>query len=114
MISEKERKNREELFKLMQEKPELPVVPMVDGEIAGDDCGRWLGVWGGCNIDKYIIGEERVHFRDDTDWGEIEETLTDGQITYEEYEAATEAEAMAIYAALPWIEAIIVNIDLPD
>lgn len=46
MISEKDRKNREELFKLMQENPELPVVPMVDGEIPGDDCGYWLGSWG--------------------------------------------------------------------
>lgn len=30
MIAEKERKNREELFKLMQKNPDLPVVPMVE------------------------------------------------------------------------------------
>lgn len=46
MITEKERKNREELFKLMQENPDLPVVAMVDGEIPGDDSGYWLGAWG--------------------------------------------------------------------
>lgn len=115
MISEYEKENREELFRLMRENPELPVVPMVDGEIAGDDgCARWLGAWGSAYIGKYITGAERVHFCDGTDWCEIEETLTDGQITYEEYEAATEAEAMAIYTALPWVEAIIVNINLPD
>lgn len=39
MISEKERENRKELFRLMQENPELPIVPMVDGEIPGDDSG---------------------------------------------------------------------------
>lgn len=43
MITEKERKNREELFRLMQENPDLPVVPMVDGEIVADDCGHWRG-----------------------------------------------------------------------
>lgn len=47
MITDKERKNREELaayrrrelFRLMRENPELPVVPMVDWEITGDDNG---------------------------------------------------------------------------
>ncbi len=115
MISEYEKENREELFRLMRENPELPVVPMVDSEIVCDDgYARWRGAFGSAHVGQYIISEECIHFRDDTDWGEIEETLTDGQITYEEYEAATEAEAMAIYAALPWIEAIIVDIDLPD
>ena len=37
--SEQRKKYREELFKLMQENPELPIVPMVDGEIPGDDSG---------------------------------------------------------------------------
>ena len=43
MITEYEKKNREELFRLMRENPELPVVPMVDGEIAFDECGYWMG-----------------------------------------------------------------------
>lgn len=33
MISERERKKREEFFKLMQENPELPVVAMVYSEV---------------------------------------------------------------------------------
>lgn len=40
MVSEKERENREKLFRLMQENPELPVVAMVDrvlSERYGDD-----------------------------------------------------------------------------
>lgn len=106
--------SREELFRLMRENPELPVVPMVDGELAGDDFGRWLGKWGSCSIGKYIIGEERVHFFDGEDWQEIENTLTDGQITYEEFDNATEAETKAIYEALPWVKAIIVDINTPE
>ena len=42
MVSEKE--NREKLFQLMRENPELPVVAMVDSEIVADDgYNRWLG-----------------------------------------------------------------------
>lgn len=39
MITEREKKNRDELFRLMRENPDLPVVPMVDAEICGDDSG---------------------------------------------------------------------------
>ena len=47
-----EKENREKLFKLMQENPDLPVVAMVDAEIvAGDDFGRWMGSWGNAQID---------------------------------------------------------------
>lgn len=69
MIAEKERKNREELFKLMQKNPDLPVVPMVDSEIVADDCGYWLGSWGSAEVDEYFISEraERVFFKSDGD-----------------------------------------------
>ena len=46
MISDRERENREELFRLIKENPELPIVPMVDAEIVADDCGYWIGAWG--------------------------------------------------------------------
>jgi len=39
----------------MQENPDLPVVPMVDGEIvAGDDHGYWQGAWGYARVDEYL------------------------------------------------------------
>ena len=66
MITDRERKNREELFKLMQENPELPVVAMVDSEIVQDDgYSRWMGAWGSSSIEEYFIGEERIHFREE-------------------------------------------------
>ena len=38
----KEQEYREELFKLMQETPGLPIVPMVDSEIVcNDGYNRW-------------------------------------------------------------------------
>ena len=115
VISEKERKNREELFKLMQENPELPVVAMVDSEIVQDDgYYRWMGAWGSSSIEEYFIGEERIHFREEDDFDEGEETLTDGQMCYDDFEAMSDEEAVSAYNALPWVKAIVVNIDLPE
>ena len=107
MITDRERKNREELFKLMQENPELPVVAMVDSEIVQDDGYSR-------SIEEYFIGEERIHFREEDDFDEVEETLTDGQVCYDDFEAMSDEEAVGAYNSLPWIKAIVVNIDLPE
>lgn len=113
MTSENEKENREELFRLMQENPELPIVPMVDYEIVADDSGRWLGSWGSSYIGEYLIGEEQVHFREDDDPSEVDKVLSEryGDDYYTDMTDEQEAEA---YAGLPWIKAIIVNIDLPE
>lgn len=113
MARENEKENREELFGLMQENPELPIVPMVDYEIVADDSGRWLGSWGSSYIGEYLIGEEQVHFREDDDPSEVDKVLSEryGDDYYTDMTDEQEAEA---YAGLPWIKAIIVNIDLPE
>lgn len=41
MTSERERKNREELFRLMAENPDLPVAAMVDSEIVAEAFGEF-------------------------------------------------------------------------
>lgn len=110
MITEKERETRNGLFKLMQENPELPVVPMVDSEIVADDYGRWMGAWGNSYIGEYILGDERAYFRGNDDAEEVLNGYIGGVDFYELPEKEVEKE----YAALPWIKAIIVNIDLPD
>lgn len=114
MITERERKNREELFKLMQENPELPVVAMVDGEIPGDDSGYWLGAWGSARVDEYLLthNSEWMVFKSDDDiFDVLERHLSD-----EEFEKLpeTEEECRPFYDALPWTKAIIVYINLPD
>ena len=113
MNNKKSMKERaEKLFELMRENPELPVVPMVDYEVVAEDSGRWLGSWGNCQIEEYVIGQERIHFHEDDDWDEIENTLTDGVITCEDYETMSEENAKQVYDSLPWIKAIIVDIEL--
>lgn len=109
----REKEYRDELFKLMQDNPELPVVPMVDSEIVSDDgYSRWLGAWGSSYIGEYLIGEGQVHFREDDDMYEIERVLEE-QIDSGVFDGMSDEEAKKAYEALPWVKAIIVNIDLP-
>lgn len=111
MIHENEKKNREKLLRLIRENPELPIVPMVDADIAADDCGYWLGSWGNATIDEYLISEraEKIFFKSDDDiFDVLERHLSD-----EEFEALpqTEEECRPYYDKLPWIKAIIVYIN---
>ncbi len=111
-MTERQKQYREELFKLMQENPELPVLPMVDYEIIGEDCGRWLGAWGSSHIGEYLIGKERVYFREDDDPSEVERLICERQ-GEEIFTLLNDEEAKETYAEMPWIKAIIINIDLP-
>ena len=103
----------EELLKLIQENPDLPVVPVVDSEIAGDDYGYWLGKWGRCEVTEYYCGRERVHFKDDDE----EDVLTDlvgcdyscdmqGRDIYD----LSDEEWDKIFESLPWVKCIAVYI----
>ncbi len=116
MITDKERENREELFRLMRENPELPVIPFVDGEIvAGDDFGTWMGSWGSARVDEYIFPPqdyEPVIYKSDDD---VFDTLEKCLPVEEFYKLPeVEGECRKVYDALPWTKAIIVNICMPD
>ena len=114
MISERERKNRDELFRLMKENPDLPVVPMVDGEICGDDSGYWMAGWGESRVDEFLICEraERTAFKSD---GDVFDVLED-YLSCEEFETLLENEnaCRPTYEALPWKKAIIVYIETAE
>ena len=100
-----------ELFRLIKENPELPILPMVDSEIVADDfCARWTGSCGSAEIKDYIIGNERVYFKDDDDAETVLSDCRGGVDYWEQPEDVVERE----YNNLPWIRAIVVNIDLPE
>ena len=110
MITEIEKKNRESLFKLMKEYPDLPIIPIVDTDVVYDDCcSSWLGSWGYSWKTKYVTSEERIYFEDDDD----EDLLSDVN-GYDWYENATDEEVKEAIQNLDWIEAICVRISTPD
>lgn len=120
-VMQKQTKNLQELFKLIQERPDLPIVAMVDSEIVADDgYNYWLGEWGKCEIDRYIVHE---------DYGVIfyEQGRPDTVDIFEKYfdyaecgidEEMPDKQALPLMKAkidtLDWTEAIMVYIDLPD
>lgn len=117
MTERADRENREALFALMHDHPDLPVVPMVHTEVvAADDYAYWMGGWGSSEITKFYLGDEKVHFYEPDDLDEVCQALNDVPYT-ESYEDAYEREDavnLELYNALPWVEAIVVYIRLRD
>lgn len=111
---EKQKERLKELFQLIKENPDLPILPMVNSEIVADDgYARWTASWGSAYVGEYYITDEAVHFKESDDWGEVEEVLS-SEYGYTVYESMDDEAALSTYNNLPWIKAIIVNIDLPE
>lgn len=110
----------QELLKLVTENPELPIVPMVHGEVCADESYYWLGEITRCEVNEYVIyddyGNPRVIFKDDTEdlYAEIYDEYYD-EIKYEtiserEREEFAESRTLARIDSLAWKKAIILYI----
>lgn len=103
-----------DIINLIEQHPELPIIPMVDGEVVGDDSYQyWLGRWGRCEITEYYLGREKVHFRDDDEEDVLVDMqgckyscTKDGRDIYE----LSDEEWDKLYASIPWTRAIVVYI----
>ncbi len=111
-----------QLFNLMKENPDLPVLPMVHSEIvADDDYVYWIGAWGSSSVEEYILTDEGVRFRGDdgNDLGEMMITINRYDPWWENSivnldEAEQNKLVEEKYDSLPWKKAIIVYIKLPE
>lgn len=116
MITEKEKRNRDELFRLMRENPDLPVIPMVEGELVlGSDYAYWMGSWGSAKVTEYLIdewyGDYCVRFKDDCD---AEDTVIEG-IAESKYDGTKEGYELAAQEVKSlWKKAIVVYINMPE
>ena len=101
------------IIKLIEENPDLPIVPMVDSEVVAEDCGYWLGKWGRCEVTEYYEGRERIHFKDDDE----EDVLNDlggceyshdphGRDIYDH----SDDEWAKLYNSIQWVKCIVVYI----
>jgi len=103
-----------EFLKLVKENPDLPIVPMVDYEVCGDDsCTWWMGNWGKSEVTEYYLGEERVHFRDDDEENVLADMAGCKYYSTKEGKDITELsdkEWDELYASIPWIKCIVVYI----
>lgn len=99
-----------ELIQLIQENPELEIVPMVAYEVCGsDDFAYWMGAWGKTEIDEYWCSDERIYFR-----SEDEDSLVDDVWDREdEYPNISREDAEKIVSGYDWTKCICVRIELP-
>lgn len=101
------KKNVENLLKLIKKHPTLPIVPMVDYDVAADDSySTWMGAWGDARVDKYLIIKDRVYFYDEDDM----EPVLEARFGYDTLSEMTDNGCLSSYRSMPWTEAIIVSI----
>lgn len=105
--------NLSNLVKLMNENPELEIVPMVDSEIvASDEHAYWMGRWGAAEIGEYRCADGRVYFKEH-DFDELVEDFIDSNYEFYENLSDDELEKLAEKKInnLEWTKAIVVNIN---
>ena len=118
MIQQKE--NVQDLLGLIAKHPDLPIVAMVDSEIVAEDGGYWLGSWGSCEVDKYIVHEYYgviFYEKGQPDTVDIFEKYFDYAECGIDEELPDEVALPLMKEkvdSLPWKEAIIVYIRLPE
>ncbi len=105
--------NRQELLRLIQENPDLPVIPFVDNEAACSEYDHTLASLGSVHINEFLICqgsyEGYIIFKGEES---VMDTL-EYYLSKEELEALPENEddCRPYYDALPWVKAIIVRIE---
>lgn len=118
----KKKERIKHLLRLIEENPDLEIVPMVDNEVcAGDDYSTWCGSWGESRVDETYSSDERIYFRsiDDEDLVDkyadnIFDELFPNRMSLEDEESETvNKKAIEIVNNLDWKKVIVVSIELP-
>ena len=110
-----QKENIKALLKLIEENPDLEILPMVDTDcVGGDDYGSWAAQWGSSRVDEYYCGDERIYFRSGDYDGLVEEWI-DNNYDQDEYKNLSDDELDKIaeekVKGYDWVKAIVVYID---
>ena len=105
--------NIKEILKLIDEHPDLPVIPMVGQDIVADCTGEWVAYFGKAEVKKMCIYGEKVVFREEKNAIKTVEALeleglTEGRAREESLEKLN-----GYLDELEWLEVIIVHIETP-
>lgn len=105
--------NIKDILKLIDEHPDLPVIPMVGQDIVADCTGEWVAHFGKAEIKKMCIYGEKVIFREEKNAIKTVEALELEGLT-ERWTREESIEKLNGYLdELDWLEAIIVHIETP-
>lgn len=77
MSIEKQREKVMNLLTLIEQNPDLRIVPMVETEVVADDgWAWWIASWGSASVEEIYNDDERVYIRSE-DEDELVERLAD-------------------------------------
>lgn len=107
-----QQENIKKLLKLIEENPDLEIMPMVDSDcVPSDDFSYWCANWGEPEIDEYYLSDERIYFKS-IDFEElVEKNMEFCEQEVEMYEGESEELAIKEVDKLNWVKAIVVHIN---
>lgn len=109
--------NIKEILKLIEEHPDLPVVPMVGQGIVADCTDEWIANFGKAEIRKICMYEEAIIFYDENPLKMAEALDFYHDFTGELFDSVSTGETNRLTKesidSLDWLEAIIVHIETP-
>lgn len=105
--------NIKTLIQLMDEHPNLPVVPMVGQDIVADCTGEWIANFGKAEVKKMCIYGENVIFREEKNAIKTIEALELEGLTEDRTREESIEKLNGYLDELEWLEAIIVHIETP-
>lgn len=107
-----------QIFKLMQENPDLPVIPVVCQDVVGrdDSYQYWYGSWGTCHVMEYLIdewyGEGCIRYKGFCRMNELIEGCA--EIKFGDCDNDENWKKAEEYIASLWKKAIVVYIESPE
>lgn len=105
--------NIKEILKLIEENPDLPVIPMVGQDIVADCTGEWVAHFGKAEVKKMCIYGEKVIFREEKNAIKTVEALELEGLTEDRTREESIEKLNGYLDELEWLEAIIVHIETP-
>ena len=105
--------NIKDLLKLINEHPDLPVIPMVGQDIVADCTGEWVADFGKAEIKKMCIYGEKVIFREEKYAIKTVEALELEGLTEGRTREKSIEKLNGYLDELEWLEVIIVHIETP-
>lgn len=109
----------EKLIRLHKERPDLPVITMVDTEVvASDEFSYWISRIRAVNVKKYMVADGEVIFYEDMDydnaWRMYDYSYIRSKIDQYMSEEETVDVLVELYEKAPWKEAIIIWVGVDD
>ena len=109
--------NIKDLLRLIEEHPDLPVVPMVGQDIVADCTGEWVANFGKAEVRKICLYEEAIIFYDENPLKIAESLVFYHDLPVGVFDSVSTGETNKLTKealdSLDWLEAIIIHVETP-